>query len=233
MRSGFILDGYPEISPNASAGETARRIRTADHDIAIKLEVPSELIDGNASPAVPRHGAVSTTPEPCERLRVYASLNRRSPRILPAGQAEVVDGVGELADASSPRAAARARAAQTTAAAVPCPHCFPMAPLSPGRSYRRGLVPPCAAVTGSTFAPLLSPRCSSPRSFCGLTGGLLGNAILTLARVLSRRRRARSLAWVEARRPQPPFHAIHYRTATALATCGDIVVSLAQLPLTR
>ncbi|WP_300616642.1 adenylate kinase [Dokdonella sp.] len=100
VRSGFILDGYPRNLAQCEALEKLLARIGQPIDIAIKLEVPSELIVERIAGRAAAQGRVDDTPETVrERLRVYAEQTEPvASHFARQGKLQVVDGVGELAD---------------------------------------------------------------------------------------------------------------------------------------
>lgn len=98
--SGFILDGYPRNLAQCEALERLLARLGQPLDVAIKLEVPSELIVERIAGRAAAQGRVDDTPETVrERLRVYAEQTEPvASHFARQGKLQVVDGVGELAD---------------------------------------------------------------------------------------------------------------------------------------
>lgn len=99
-KAGFILDGYPRNLTQCEALEALLARIDQPLDIAIKLEVPSELIVERIAGRAAAQGRVDDTPETVrERLRVYAEQTEPVASYFAGkGKLKVVDGVGELAD---------------------------------------------------------------------------------------------------------------------------------------
>ncbi len=99
-KAGFILDGYPRNLTQCEALEALLARIGQPLDIAIKLEVPSELIVERIAGRAAAQGRVDDTPETVrERLRVYAEQTEPVASYFAGkGKLKVVDGVGELAD---------------------------------------------------------------------------------------------------------------------------------------
>ena len=99
-KAGFILDGYPRNLTQCEALEALLARIGQPLDIAIKLEVPSELIVERIAGRAAAQGRVDDTPETVrERLRVYAEQTEPVAAYFSGkGKLKVVDGVGELSD---------------------------------------------------------------------------------------------------------------------------------------
>jgi adenylate kinase len=99
---GFILDGYPRNVAQCEALETLLARIGQPLEIAIKLDVPSELIVERIAGRAAAQGRKDDTPETVrERLRVYAEQTEPvAKHFAQIGKLKVVDGVGELADVS-------------------------------------------------------------------------------------------------------------------------------------
>ncbi|MEO5622256.1 MAG: adenylate kinase [Dokdonella sp.] len=100
--SGFILDGYPRNVAQCEALE-ALLIRIGQPlEVAIKLDVPSELIVERIAGRAAAQGRKDDTPETVrERLRVYAEQTEPVAQYFAQiGKLTVVDGVGELGEVS-------------------------------------------------------------------------------------------------------------------------------------
>jgi adenylate kinase len=102
VAAGFILDGYPRNVAQCSALEELLARIGQPLDIAIKLDVPSELIVERIAGRAAAQGRKDDTPETVrERLRVYAEQTEPVARhFAQLGKLKVVDGVGELAEVS-------------------------------------------------------------------------------------------------------------------------------------
>ncbi|NCT66856.1 MAG: adenylate kinase [Rhodanobacteraceae bacterium] len=100
--AGFILDGYPRNLAQCAALETLLARLGQPIDVAIKLEVPSELIVERIAGRAAEQGRKDDTPETVrERLRVYAEQTEPvAGHFAQLGKLRVVDGVGELAEVS-------------------------------------------------------------------------------------------------------------------------------------
>ncbi|MBO9662192.1 adenylate kinase [Dokdonella sp.] len=99
-KSGFILDGYPRNLAQCKALETLLERIGQPLDVAVKLDVPSELIVERIAGRAAKEGRKDDTPETVrERLRVYAEQTEPvAAHFAEEGLLKVVDGVGELAD---------------------------------------------------------------------------------------------------------------------------------------
>ncbi len=100
--SGFILDGYPRNVAQCEALE-ALLVRIGQPlEVAIKLDVPSELIVERIAGRAAAQGRKDDTPETVrERLRVYAEQTEPVAQYFARiGKLTVVDGVGELGEVS-------------------------------------------------------------------------------------------------------------------------------------
>ena len=100
--AGFILDGYPRNVAQCDALEALLARIGQPLEIAIKLDVPSELIVERIAGRAAAQGRKDDTPETVrERLRVYAEQTEPvAKHFAQIGKLKVVDGVGELADVS-------------------------------------------------------------------------------------------------------------------------------------
>lgn len=99
-QAGFILDGYPRNLAQCEALEKLLERIGQPLDVAIKLEVPNELIVDRIAGRAAAQGRNDDTPETVrERLRVYAEQTEPvAAHFAAQGRLKVVDGVGELAD---------------------------------------------------------------------------------------------------------------------------------------
>lgn len=99
-RTGFILDGYPRNVAQCAALEGLLERIGQPLDVAIKLDVPNELIVERIAGRAAKEGRKDDTPETVrERLRVYAEQTEPvAAHFEHEGKLRVVDGVGELAD---------------------------------------------------------------------------------------------------------------------------------------
>ncbi len=100
--SGFILDGYPRNVAQCEALQALLARIGQPLEIAIKLDVPSELIVQRIAGRAAAQGRKDDTPETVrERLRVYAEQTEPvADYFAGIGKLVVVDGVGELAEVS-------------------------------------------------------------------------------------------------------------------------------------
>jgi adenylate kinase len=100
--AGFILDGYPRNVAQCDALEALLLRIGQPLEIAIKLDVPSELIVERIAGRAAAQGRKDDTPETVrERLRVYTEQTEPvANHFAQIGKLKVVDGVGELADVS-------------------------------------------------------------------------------------------------------------------------------------
>jgi adenylate kinase len=98
--AGFILDGYPRNVTQCEALEGLLARIGQPLEVAIKLDVPSELIVERIAGRAAAQGRKDDTPETVrERLRVYAEQTEPvAAHFAQIGKLKVVDGVGELAD---------------------------------------------------------------------------------------------------------------------------------------
>jgi len=99
---GFILDGYPRNLAQCEALERLLARLGQPLEIAIKLEVPSELIVERIAGRAAAEGRKDDTPETVrERLRVYAEQTAPvADHFARMGKLAVVDGVGKLEEVS-------------------------------------------------------------------------------------------------------------------------------------
>lgn len=99
---GFILDGYPRNLAQCTALEALLAKLGQPLDVAIKLDVPSELIVERIAGRAAKEGRVDDTPDTVrERLRVYAEQTEPvASHFEKIGKLRCVDGVGELEEVS-------------------------------------------------------------------------------------------------------------------------------------
>ena len=99
---GFILDGYPRNLAQCAALESLLARLRQPLDVAVKLDVPSELIVERIAGRAAKEGRVDDTPQTVrERLRVYAEQTEPVARHFEQiGKLRCVDGVGDLEDIS-------------------------------------------------------------------------------------------------------------------------------------
>lgn len=99
-KGGFILDGYPRNLAQCEALEKLLERIGQPLDVAIKLEVPSELIVERIAGRAAKEGRKDDTPETVrERLRIYAEQTEPvAAHFADEGKLKVVDGVGELGE---------------------------------------------------------------------------------------------------------------------------------------
>jgi adenylate kinase len=95
---GFILDGYPRNLAQCAALEALLDRLDQPLDVAVKLDVPNELIVERIAGRAAAEGRVDDTPETVRaRLRVYAEQTAPVADHFEAiGKLVTVDGVGEL-----------------------------------------------------------------------------------------------------------------------------------------
>ena len=95
---GFILDGYPRNLAQCSALESLLDRIRQPLDVAVKLDVPSELIVERIAGRAAAEGRLDDTPETVRaRLRVYAEQTAPvADHFAAIGKLVTVDGVGEL-----------------------------------------------------------------------------------------------------------------------------------------
>ena len=100
--AGFILDGYPRNLTQCEALERLLERIGKPLDVAIKLEVPHELIVERIAGRAEKEGRKDDTPETVrERLRVYTEQTEPvAAHFAAAGHLVTVDGVGELDEIS-------------------------------------------------------------------------------------------------------------------------------------
>ncbi|MBA8882225.1 adenylate kinase [Dokdonella fugitiva] len=111
-KAGFILDGYPRNVAQCAALEKLLERIGQSLEVAIKLDVPSELIVERIAGRAAAQGRKDDTPETVrERLRVYAEQTEPvAAHFAEIGKLVVVNGVGELAEVSARIIAALPRA---------------------------------------------------------------------------------------------------------------------------
>jgi len=100
--AGFILDGYPRNIAQCEALEALLARIGQPLDVAVKLDVPSELIVERIAGRAAKEGRKDDTPETVrERLRVYAEQTEPvAGHFARVGKLKVVDGVGEPGEVS-------------------------------------------------------------------------------------------------------------------------------------
>ena len=100
--TGFILDGYPRNVAQCEALEALLQRIGQPLEVAIKLDVPNELIVARIAGRAEAQGRKDDTPETVrERLRVYTEQTEPVARhFAQIGKLKIVDGVGELAEVS-------------------------------------------------------------------------------------------------------------------------------------
>ena len=115
--AGFILDGYPRNLAQCEALERVLERIGQPLEVAIKLDVPHELIVERIAGRAEKEGRKDDTPETVrERLRVYAEQTEPvAAHFAAIGKLVTVDGVGELADVSRRILAALPRSAAASA----------------------------------------------------------------------------------------------------------------------
>ncbi|MEO7062670.1 MAG: adenylate kinase [Dokdonella sp.] len=99
---GFILDGYPRNVAQCEALQALLARIGQPLEVAIKLDVPSELIVARIAGRAAAQGRKDDTPEVVrDRLRIYAEQTEPvAGYFAKEGKLKVVDGVGELAEVS-------------------------------------------------------------------------------------------------------------------------------------
>ncbi|HMM67221.1 MAG TPA: adenylate kinase [Dokdonella sp.] len=97
-KGGFILDGYPRNLAQCAALEALLDRLGQPLDVAVKLDVPNELIVERIAGRAAAEGRLDDTPETVrERLRVYAEQTAPvADHFAAIGKLVTVDGVGEL-----------------------------------------------------------------------------------------------------------------------------------------
>jgi len=100
--AGFILDGYPRNVAQCEALERLLARIGQPLEVAIKLDVPTELIVERIAGRAAKEGRKDDTPETVrERLRVYTEQTEPiAGHFAAIGKLTTVDGVGELAEVS-------------------------------------------------------------------------------------------------------------------------------------
>jgi len=100
--AGFILDGYPRNVAQCEALERLLERIGQPLEVAIKLDVPTELIVDRIAGRAAKEGRKDDTPETVrERLRVYTEQTEPvAGHFAAIGKLTKVDGVGELAEVS-------------------------------------------------------------------------------------------------------------------------------------
>ena len=100
--AGFILDGYPRNVAQCEALERLLERIGQPLEVAIKLDVPTELIVDRIAGRAAKEGRKDDTPETVrERLRVYTEQTEPvAGHFATIGKLTKVDGVGELAEVS-------------------------------------------------------------------------------------------------------------------------------------
>ena len=97
-KSGFILDGYPRNVAQCGALEALLASLGQPLDVAVKLDVPNELIVERIAGRAAAEGRVDDTPETVRaRLRVYSEQTAPVADYFGhIGKLVTIDGVGEL-----------------------------------------------------------------------------------------------------------------------------------------
>ena len=97
-KAGFILDGYPRNVAQCAALEALLERIRQPLDVAVKLDVPNELIVERIAGRAAAEGRKDDTPDTVrERLRVYAEQTEPVAGYFASHRKlVVVDGVGEL-----------------------------------------------------------------------------------------------------------------------------------------
>lgn len=97
-RAGFILDGYPRNLAQCAALEALLDRINQPLDVAVKLDVPNELIVERIAGRAAAEGRLDDTPETVRaRLRVYAEQTAPvADHFAAIGKLVSVNGVGEL-----------------------------------------------------------------------------------------------------------------------------------------
>jgi adenylate kinase len=96
--AGFVLDGYPRNVAQCAALETLLDRIGQPLDVAVKLDVPNELIVERIAGRAAAEGRKDDSPETVrERLRIYAEQTEPVAGYFASkGKLVTVDGVGEL-----------------------------------------------------------------------------------------------------------------------------------------
>lgn len=96
--AGFILDGYPRNVAQCAALEALLERIDQPLDVAVKLDVPNELIVQRIAGRAAAEGRKDDSPETVrERLRIYAEQTEPVAGYFAGkGKLVAVDGVGEL-----------------------------------------------------------------------------------------------------------------------------------------
>ena len=99
-KGGFILDGYPRNLAQCAALEALLDRLNQPLDVAIKLDVPNDLIVERIAGRAAAEGRLDDTPETVRaRLQVYADQTAPVADHFEAiGKLVTVDGVGELGE---------------------------------------------------------------------------------------------------------------------------------------
>ncbi len=99
---GFILDGYPRNVAQCEALQALLARIGQPLEVAIKLDVPSELIVARIAGRAAAQGRKDDTPDVVrDRLRVYTEQTEPvAGYFAKEGKLKLVDGVGELAEVS-------------------------------------------------------------------------------------------------------------------------------------
>ncbi len=99
-RAGFILDGYPRNIAQCHALDALLTRLHQPVEVALKLDVPNEVIVGRCEIRYQAEGRADDKPETVrERLRVYAEQTAPvADYYANQGKLVVLDGVGELGE---------------------------------------------------------------------------------------------------------------------------------------
>lgn len=97
-KAGFILDGYPRNVAQCAALEALLERIGQPLDVAVKLDVPNELIVERIAGRAAAEGRKDDSPETVrERLRIYSEQTEPvAGYFSDEGKLVVIDGVGEL-----------------------------------------------------------------------------------------------------------------------------------------